>query len=190
MDRTSCFSLTGILQQLPGIAGSVVNIADQLVTGKNPILPPYEILPIRQINPKLSQKLLCVIERASKPGMWEMLDESVVKKQKPAPDKAIPKSGFVAADVKLSTTVMLRASEQQEIVASGHSRKVKRELLLGPSEAEKALSEKARSTLVREHTPLRIWRRSSTGFCLWIGIVAPHTGADHPVFRINQNNTT
>lgn len=73
----------------------MVNIADQLVTGKNPTLPPYEILPIRQINPKLSKKLeaiiekctkrdpdnryqsakelLCVIERTSKPGMWEML---------------------------------------------------------------------------------------------------------------------
>ncbi len=67
----------------------------QLVTGKNPALPPYEILPIRQINPNLSRELesiiekctqrdpdkryqsakelLRAIERASKPGMMDTL---------------------------------------------------------------------------------------------------------------------
>ena len=67
----------------------------QMVTGKNPTQPPYEILPIRQINPNLSRKLEAIIEkctqrdpsrryqsakellrdieRASKPGMLDTL---------------------------------------------------------------------------------------------------------------------
>ena len=81
-------------------------------------------------------------------------DESVVKKQKPAPDKAIPQSGYAAADVKPSTTVILRASEPQEIVASGHPRKVKQELLPGPSEAEKNIIRKGTVyTGTRTHPP-------------------------------------
>lgn len=153
----------------------------QMVTGKNPTLPPYEILPIRQINLKLSKKLEAIIEkctqrdpdkryqsakellrdieRASKPGMWEMLgsffrDEPVVKKQKPAPDKTIPKSGPAVADVKPSTTVILSASEPQENVAIGHPRKVKQELLPDPSGAEKNLIRKgAVYTGTRTHPP-------------------------------------
>ena len=153
----------------------------QLGTGKNPTLPPYEILPIRQINPKLSKKLEAIIEkctqrdpdkryqsakellrdieRASKPGIWEMLgsffrDEPVVKKQKPAPDKMIPKSGPAVADVKPSTTVILSASEPQENMAIGHPRKVKQELLPDPSGAGKKLIRKgAVYTGTRTHPP-------------------------------------
>lgn len=77
-----------------------------LVTGKNPALPPYEILPIRQINPKLSRKLEAIIEKciqidpqlryqsakellhaieqARKPGMLDMLTAFFNDSQAPA----------------------------------------------------------------------------------------------------------
>ena len=153
----------------------------QMVTGKDPTLPPYEILSIRQINPKLSKKLeaiiekctqrdpdkryqsakelLRAIERASKPGMWEMMHsyfkaESVVRKRKPTADKPIPRSKTVDTDVKPSATVMLSASEPQENVAIGHPRKVKQEILPDPSGVEKNLIRKgAVYTGTRTHPP-------------------------------------
>lgn len=141
----------------------------QMVTGTNPTQPPYEILPIRQINPNLSRKLEAIIEKctqidpsrryqsakellraiewASKPGMWEMLRsyfkaEPTVRKRKPAADKPIPQSRTVAIDVKPSATVILSASEPQEIVAVGQPQKVKQELLPGSSGAEKNIIRK------------------------------------------------
>lgn len=153
----------------------------QMITGKDPTLPPYEILPIRQINPNLSREMEAIIEkctqrspekryqsakellrdieRASKPGMWEMLisyfkDEPAVRKRKPAVVKPMPQNRTVVADEKPAATVLLRKWEPQEIVAVGQPRKVKQEHLTDPSGVGKNLIREGRVyTGTRTHPP-------------------------------------